>query len=249
MFISTRHLVTKYGIDEVIARFFVDREPPANNLYWHEKLLYLRPAPGYLFIPLIIDLLFKVGLSKKDLLSHAFVEIMEGVGDISAHEETRRIAVDTAIKNCDKLVEPVAINVAWLAIVKKYFNGNDDNLIATLSTPFTSLHRGDFFLYSLSMVNFSEELFEKVTEQWFALISTLLLLDDAEDLESDLATGEENAYIESGLNADGLHRINVLLQVSLEKIALVNPTMAAELGRQHAEVSLLLSYRNLNASI
>jgi hypothetical protein len=99
------------------------------------------------------------------------------------------------------------------------------------------------------MVNFSEELFEKVTEQWFALISTLLLLDDAEDLESDLATGEENAYIESGLNADGLHRINVLLQVSLEKIALVNPTMAAELGRQHAEVSLLLSYRNLNASI
>ena len=73
MFISTNQLIKKYGIDNKIAGFFVEREPPADNLYWHEKLLYLRPAPGYLFIPLIVDLLYKIGIKREDLLSENFV--------------------------------------------------------------------------------------------------------------------------------------------------------------------------------
>ena len=71
MFISTDFLAIKFGVDDAIARFFVDREPPANNLYWKDKLLYLRPAPGYLFIPLIVDLLFKIGIERQQLLVQA----------------------------------------------------------------------------------------------------------------------------------------------------------------------------------
>ncbi len=56
MFISTGYLGIQYGVDNNIAKFFVDREPPANNLYWKDKYLYLRPSPGYLFIPLIVDI-------------------------------------------------------------------------------------------------------------------------------------------------------------------------------------------------
>ena len=32
MFISTNYLVINYGVDEKIARFFVDSEPPVENL-------------------------------------------------------------------------------------------------------------------------------------------------------------------------------------------------------------------------
>lgn len=200
MFISTKYLVTKYGVDDTIARFFVDREPPANNLYWHEKLLYLRPAPGYLFIPLIVDLLYKLGLDKGELLSEAFIGTMEGVGHISALEEIKQISGQEAIRKCEELVKSVSINAAWLNNVSEYFEGKKDNIFNRLATPFKSLHRGDVFLFSLSTLNFSPSLFEKIAEQLFAIISSLLLLDDAEDIESDKETGDENAYIESGLH-------------------------------------------------
>jgi hypothetical protein len=234
MFISTKYLVSKYGIDEAIARFFVDREPPADNLYWHEKLLYLRPAPGYLFIPLIVDLLFKLDIDKEKLLSEKFIGTMESIGHISALEEIKKISAEEAIEQCNDLVEKVAVNAAWLHSVKRYFDGHPDNLLGKLVTPFKSLHRGDIFLLSLSTLDFSSSVYEAIAQQWFALISALLLLDDAEDIESDQETGDENAYIESGLNAEGLHRIAQLVKHDVEIIASVNPIMAAELERQHA---------------
>ncbi|GEO10403.1 hypothetical protein [Segetibacter aerophilus] len=233
MFISTKYLVSKYGIDETIARFFVDREPPVDNLYWHEKLLYLRPAPGYLFIPLIVDLLFKLGIDKEKLFSEKFIGTMERIGHISALEEIKKISAQEAIEQCNDLVEKVSVNTAWLTDVKEYLNGRQGSLLGKLVTPFKSLHRGDVFLLSLSMLEFSSSLFEAIGQQWFALISALLLLDDAEDIESDRETGDENAYLESGLNAKGLHRIAELVQHDVETIASVNPVMAVELERQH----------------
>lgn len=233
MFISTKYLVAKYGIDEAIARFFVDREPPVDNLYWHEKLLYLRPAPGYLFIPLIVDLLFKLGIHKEMLLSEKFIGTMESIGHISALEEIKKISAQEAIEQCNDLVEKVSVNTAWLNDVKEYLNGGQATLLGKLVTPYKSLHRGDVFLLSLSTLEFSSSLFKAIAQQWFALISALLLLDDAEDVESDQETGDENAYIESGLNAEGLDRIAELVQHDVETIASVNPVMAAELERQH----------------
>jgi hypothetical protein len=42
MFVSSNFLAIHYGVNDTIAKFFVDREPPINNLYWKDKLLYLR---------------------------------------------------------------------------------------------------------------------------------------------------------------------------------------------------------------
>ena len=39
MFISSAYLSINYGVDDKIATFFVDREPPVNNLYWTGKLI------------------------------------------------------------------------------------------------------------------------------------------------------------------------------------------------------------------
>jgi hypothetical protein len=238
MFISTRHLVTKYGIDETIARFFVDREPPVDNLYWHGKLLYLRPSlPGYLFIPLIVDLLNKVGINKEALLSEKFVRTMEQVGHISALEEIEKISMAEAIKECADVVKGNVVNQAWLNNVVDYFNSKEGNPFSKLTTPFRSLHRGDMFLFSLSTLAFPQGLFEKIVELWFALISISLLVDDAQDIESDEEAGDENAYLESGLNKEGLKQIAELVADSVEKISAVNPIMGAELARQHSELA------------
>lgn len=105
MFVSANFLSINYGIDDSIAKFFVDRQPPANNLYWHEKLMYLRTEPGWLFIPLIVDLLYKAGIDKRQLLSEEFVSLMEQIGHISAEEELKHITKEDALNKYIGLVK------------------------------------------------------------------------------------------------------------------------------------------------
>ena len=37
MFVSADFLIIQYGVHDEIANFFVDREPPENNLYWNNN--------------------------------------------------------------------------------------------------------------------------------------------------------------------------------------------------------------------
>ena len=111
MFISSSFLEINYGVDSKIATFFVDREPPVDNLYWKDKLLYLRPAPGYLFIPLIVDILYRLKIDRQQLLSERFVTTIEQIGHINALEETGRITENEAIKRSSELVKNNCNNV------------------------------------------------------------------------------------------------------------------------------------------
>lgn len=235
MFISSQFLEINYGVDGKIAQFFVDREPPANNLYWKEKLLYLRPAPGYLFIPLIVDLLFKIGIHRQQLLSEEFVETMEQVGHISALEETGQISNQLAIKKCSELVKDTCRNKDWYKNVLGYFNSDEENFFISLATPFKALRRGDLFLFSVCSLQFTNDLRRKIAQQWFALISTLLLLDDAEDIEADKESADENVFLESGLTAEGLKKIEELVSYSLKTISILNPAMSLQLKKQYQE--------------
>lgn len=239
MFVSTDFLAIHYGIDNAIAKFFVDREPPANNLYWHEKLLYLRPAPGYLFIPLMVDLLYKMGVEKEQLLSEPFVSHMEKIGHINALEETKQITAKEATGQYAELASLNGKNPLWLFEVSKYFEGISSSEIGKLATPFKALHRGDAFLFSIAALSFPLTLMVPIAEVWFALISTLLLLDDADDLLSDKKTGEENAFIESGLTAAGFSTLQQMVQHNLTIIGGLNKTMAAELNKCHQRMVAL----------
>lgn len=235
MFISSSFLEIYYGVDSKIASFFVDREPPVDNLYWKDKLLYLRPAPGYLFIPLIVDILYRLNIDREQLLSEQFVTTIEQIGHINALEETGRITENEAIKRSLDLVKDGDVNQQWYQTLLDYFDSKKDNLLYNLSTPFKALHRGDVFLFSLCVLSFPSSAFKEITEQWFALISILLLMDDAEDIKSDKETGEQNAFLESGLNIEGTGKIKELAVKSISKISTVNPAMALQLKSQFKE--------------
>jgi hypothetical protein len=236
MFISTGYLGIQYGVDNKIAKFFVDREPPPNNLYWRDKYLYLSPSPGYLFIPLIADLLFKLGINRQELLSDEFIHCLEQTGHIGALEETKQISKAQAIENCTAVARENCRNEDWLNHVIDYFNGTPDNLFMGIATPFKALHRGDVFLFSLSALDFPNELFQKIAQYWFALISTLLLLDDAEDIDDDKANNEENAFLESGLDKEGIERVKQLVAHNLRMIASINSMMSMKLDNQFKEL-------------
>lgn len=235
MFISSGYLEIHYGIDSEIAGFFVDREPPADNLYWQGKLLYLRPAQGYLFIPLIVDLLYKSGLERQQLLSEKFVTTMERLGHISALEETKQISNEEAVFKSAELINNTCTNEYWYSNLIDHLTGKNPNFFTALSAPFKALHRGDLFLFSVCALQYPAALSEKIAQQWFALITTLLLLDDAEDIKADMQTGDENAFLESGMTAEGLKKIKELVNVNLAKISILNALMAAQLKKQYEE--------------
>lgn len=232
MFLSANFLSINYGIDDTIAKFFVDRQPPANNLYWHEKLMYLRTEPGWLFIPLIVDLLFKAGIEKKQLLSEDFVSLMEQVGHISAQEELKQITKEEALHKYTALVKTNHKNVSFYNNLIDFMQGGHNNPFTPLCTPFKALHRGDAFLFSLCAVEFENNIQQRLVQYWFALISTLLLLDDAEDIEVDRSSGDDNAFLECGLTKDGIEEIKKMVKQNLQLIAGLNNIMAIKLDQK-----------------
>ena len=232
MFVSANFLAIQYGVDDAIAQFFVDREPPVNNLYWHKKLMYLRPEPGFLFIPLIVDLLYKSRLEKPALLSEDFVGLMEAVGHISALEETKQIDKGTALAQCFALANYQCKTAFYKQALEQYFSANPVNPIGLYRTPYNALHRGDAFLFALCALAFEQDKLPLLVQHWFALISSLLLLDDAEDIEIDQSAGDENAFLESGLSAAGLAGIKALVTKNLQHIDRINKPMAITLDKK-----------------
>lgn len=234
MFLTADALVIRYGIDEAIAKFYTDREPPKNNLYWKGKELYLRPQPGYIFLPLITDLFFKAGVSKAELLSNSFVETLENIGHYSAEQEFNIINTSEAISKCEDLVS--FYDAGFVNDLRNYFSGKQ-NYISDLSTPFKALHRGDLFLYSLAVLQVDVNKRTELIRIWFSLISTLLLLDDAEDVESDKKANDENAFLESGADKTGFERIKSLLSANLDHLAILNKSLANALHKKFVAVA------------
>jgi hypothetical protein len=231
MFVSANFLSINYGVDDTISKFFVDRQPPVDNLYWHGKLMYLRPEIGWLFIPLIVDLLFKSGVSKQQLLSEEFVSLMEKVGHTSAEEELKQISHQQALEKYIAIVGDNYKNETYYNNLIDFMKGGQDNFFAQVSTPFKALHRGDAFLFSLCALDIDECIQQKVAQYWFALISTLLLLDDAEDMEVDKSSGDENAFLETELTKEGIEKIKTLVKDNLQTITNINRIMAIKLDQ------------------
>lgn len=239
MFLSADFLGIYYGVNDEIANFFVDREPPANNLYWHNKLLYLRQEPGYIFIPVIVDALYRLGIAKKDLLSENYVKLLEDIGHIAALEETGKITEQQAVEQCISLTKHKALNPFYFSELLSYMQGNTNNFIYPLRQPFKALHRGDIFLFTLTVLPIPHEKLEQAVAYWFVIIGSFLMLDDAQDVEADKLTGEANAFLECGLDTQGIERIKSLLNDNLNFIRSFNKPLAKTVDGQFVKMAEL----------
>ncbi|MBX2930893.1 MAG: hypothetical protein KF781_02970 [Chitinophagaceae bacterium] len=237
MFISTDFLASKYGVHDAIANFFVEREPPTDNLYWKNKLLYLRPEPGYLFIPVMVDTLYKLGIDRNVLLSNEYIHLLEQIGHIAALEETKQISKEQVIEQCIDLTKEKAVNKYFYTALTDYIKGGNKNFIHEMLFPFSALHRGDIFLFSVTVLDFDDETAKKIVAYWFAIIGSFLMLDDAIDIEIDKKTGDENAFLQSGLDKEGIERIKNILGQNLTTIKTFNNPLARAIDNQFVKMA------------
>ncbi|HEY8388267.1 MAG TPA: hypothetical protein VIK74_06665, partial [Parasegetibacter sp.] len=174
---------------------------------------------GFLFIPLITDILLRLGIDKSHLLSENYVTKMEKVLDGAAREEFGMMEKGEHIANCIKMQHEAIADQEWVNEIVKHFSGGGD---LPHQQPFAALQRADTFLFSMFFLPVDKKTGNAIFKYWFAMISFFLTLDDVEDFESDQQTGEMNVVIEAGTE-----RVHQLLQDSITTIAEINPAMSA----------------------
>lgn len=226
MFTSKDDLKLGYGVDMEIGKFLIDRKVPIENLYWKNRLLYIIPMPGYLFIPLYMDIQYRLGLSKADLLSEQHLQLVEHILHSAAKLENRQINFKEHVAECIEITKPHCKNPAFLQDLIFYFSGEKDKASVALGTPYKSLTRADAYLFSLCYFEFDDALKQKLVDAWYALIAYYLIVDDLEDIQPDFEQQEENALLEAGLSEEGAKAIEALIHRSYHIMNTVNPVIA-----------------------
>lgn len=242
MFLSCDDLKLAYGVDMEIGRFYVNRKVPADNHYWHKRHLYVPPVPGYYFMPVFSDLAYRLGVSKKELLSDDHIQLAEKIMDSAGKLEKNLISWKEHIAECIAFAEESPLKNELLEDLKKYFRNEPVKSGVILGTPYPSLNRADTYLFSLCTLKLDGELKTKLVEAWYALMTYFLILDDLVDIKQDFKNKEENALIDAGLTEEGAKIITEMINRSYTTMNTINPVMANRIDhkRQTIDVAAII---------
>ena len=226
MFISVRHLHDNMGVDEKIARFFVDREVPLNNVFWKKRLLYVGRGNGYISIPVYYDLLFRLGVPQELLLAERHVQFMELVMHYAILVEFGQISSAEQLSEIKRLLSGRIKNDQFYQELISYLEQPVLTPLGNLGTQLTSLNRADVFLFILCDLPLSDQQIKMAIEYWYALHTSYLLMDDMSDYKSDKEDKEENSVIELGDGEPGFKKAFEILRANSKNIQSLNPVLA-----------------------
>jgi hypothetical protein len=242
MFTSTRFLTDKLGVDPAIAVFFVDRPVPQNNRYWKDRLLYVAHGNGFLFIPLVYDILLNLGVSKEVLLEEGHVRRMEAILDGAGQVEYDGLPVAQHLDHCRTTMEGEIKNEWLWEALKDYFITRKGEPTGPLGLSIPALNRGDTFLFGICDLDMDEETTRRFLTYWYALIGSFLMMDDVVDWEWDIQRGEENSVQDLGEGEEALLKAGQMLKSFFATLDALNPLLGA-----HFDLLLQKHLRNRKA--
>lgn len=227
MFISVKHLHGNMGVDEEIARFFVDRKIPENNVFWQKKLLYVTRGNGYISIPVYYDLLYRMGLPKSCLIEESHIVLMERIMHYAMQVEFQQISSKTQLDEIEKLLIGRTKNPVFFSELVDYLDQPILKPKGKLGKEISALNRADVFLFILCDLPLDKGETEKAIQFWYALHTSYLLMDDIYDYQFDKQNLEENAVIELGDGEEGSIKAYTTLQANLEVLYQINPALSS----------------------
>ncbi|MBY0476150.1 MAG: hypothetical protein K2Q24_00745 [Chitinophagaceae bacterium] len=226
MVITSRKLQDNLGINAEIADYFAnERAIPQDNLFWRNKRVYISGGFGFLTIPLVYDLLCKLGVSEDILLEDDHVTLMEKGFDRFMRYENNEYSFDVFLQEMQALlngkIKQQKLADDLFALVK---GGSTTHF--TFETTHKALARSDSFLFTILDLPLSDSWVEHFLPYWYAVARPILLLDDFKDLEDDRLKNEENTIIELG---NDRHAIEAAYEMGLADIRIIetiNPQLA-----------------------
>jgi hypothetical protein len=240
MFLTKHDLKLSYGIDLEIGAFHVDRKVPAENLYWKSRTIYVPSAPGYLFIPIFSDLLFRAGLDKRQLLNEPQLQINESILHAAALLEHGEINWKENVDQVFAGIKPHIHSLSLYDELKAYLGQGQKpvSMGSRFGTPYPSLNRADTYLASIITFDITQFDVELAIEAWYALMTYFLIMDDLADIKHDLKNNEENVLLDVGLDQHGAELIGQMIDQSIATMNKINPVMANRIDHKKSLIDL-----------
>jgi hypothetical protein len=229
MFISVKQFGRDMGVDERIARFFVDRRPPENNSFWKGKYIYIAYGNGYNSIPVYYDILYRIGVPLDALLAEEHVLLMEQLMHFAILQEKNEISYEEELKHIRALLLGRVHHPMYYAALNQYMDQPVLTTLGPFGTPFPSLNRADVFLYVLCDLPLEEKQWELATRYWYALHPSYLIMDDIRDYARDKENGDENVVMDLGGGTTGFEKTMELYKKNMNTLKEINPVLAGYL--------------------
>lgn len=222
-------MTQQLDVDPDIAKFFVDRAVPEGNRYWKDRLLYVSRGTGYLFIPLVYDVLLRLGVDKAVLLEEDHIRRMERVLDSAGQVEFDDLPGSAHVDNCRAVMEGTVRNTWLWEALEGYFRAGTPQ--GPLGSPIPPLNRADTFLFALCDLDITEATTRAFLRYWYALIAAFLMMDDVVDWEEDKRLGEENSIRYLGEGPEAFASAMEMLRGNFSILAVLNPHLETHFKR------------------
>jgi len=240
MYISVRHLNQGLGVDESIARFFVDRKVPEDNIFWKGRLLYIGRGNGFVSIPVYYDLLFRLGLSREILLAENHVRFMERVMHYAMLVEFNQLGFGAQLDVIIALLEGRMKNEGFFQELVGYLRQPILRQAGRLGMQIPALNRADVFLFVLCDLPLTEDQLDQAIRYWYSLHTTYLLMDDISDYKFDKQDKEESSIVELGDNRAGFEKAFDILQENCRSLKEINPVLGGHLEEMSTDLQDLI---------
>ncbi|MFN5423077.1 MAG: hypothetical protein ACK5AO_07415 [bacterium] len=249
MFLTKDDLKLAYGVDLEIGEVYVNRRVPADNLYWKNRTIYIPGSPGYIFMPIFADVLYRCGADKDIILTDHFIGIAEQILHSAALLEHKQITWQEHVHHVQNMILPVIKNQSLFQELSNYLNQDSPHKLigSSLGTEFSSLNRADSYLYCLCCIEPTTLNLEKALQGWYALMTYFLILDDLADIKEDLKKAEENVLIDAGLNETGVKKVNTMIEESMMVMQSINPVMANRIDHKRTVIDIDEIIRSITA--
>ena len=249
MFLTKDDLKLAYGVNLEIGAVYVNRKVPVDYLYWKNRTIYTPGAPGYIFMPIFADVLFRCGAPKELILGDHMLEINEKILHSAALLEHQQITWKEHVHQLREMMHPAVRNPTIFQQLCSYLDQDSPRKLvgSRLGTEFPSLNRADSYLFSLCCFDPTSLNIEKAIKGWYALMTYFLILDDLSDIKDDLKKGEENVLIDAGVNAQGAGIVYEMINHSMQVMESINPVMANRIDHKRTVIDIEEIIRSITA--
>jgi hypothetical protein len=221
------YLECDLGVDQSIIELLCKRPVPKNNEYWKGRNTYLSKSPGYLFIPILLDLFLKSKSNQP--LSEEYLQLIERILHHAARQERTEVSYSLLDLDCQNILRLIGIGDNE---IKKIETDLVNRPFSLFPPKYKSLHRANSYLYSA--VLFPND-YDLIFAHWESVMPLLLFLDDLTDLHDDIATQAENCLLDSPNIENNFFELYPLFTESIKPLQKVNIKIYKELDRLRQE--------------
>jgi hypothetical protein len=202
------------------------RSVPKNNEYWKSRSSYLSKSPGYLFIPILLDLFLKSKSNQS--ISEEHIQLIEQILHHAAIQERTESGYTQLHIDCQNVLQSIGVSNDEIKRTESLV----DRPFSLFPSKYKSIQRANVFLYSAAL--FPND-YDLIFSHWESVMPLFLFLDDLTDLQDDIANKSENCLLDSPNIENNFFELYPLFAESIKPLQKINLKIYQELDRLRQE--------------